>query len=188
MVFLTVCRNIADSTALLWLFFLFLLPVFGFHSYIAAPLEAYDDGLNLPDARFGYTPDELNLWYDRIGVEGCRMYKLAADWDMYAIMIIYPLFLGSMLVKSARIAGMSERMAYLPLVTVACDVVETYFQREGCILYPERLTDGQIILASYANRLKWAGLVLSMTLIVALFVPATLSSRPSQKEGEAKTE
>lgn len=186
MVFLTVCRKIADSTLLLGLMFGALILVFGIHSRIIAPLGEFEDGLNVPDARmFGYTVEELNLWYDRVGVEGCEIYILGADWDFVPIMIVYPFFLGSMLIKFTRAAGWSESLAYIPLMTVVFDIEETYLQREGCVVFPERLSDEHIVLAGNCCRMKWMGLNASMLLILGLFVKERLFPNPGvDKKGD----
>jgi hypothetical protein len=185
MVFLAACRRIADSTFLLRLIFSALILVFGVNSYITAPLGGYENGLNVPDVRIaGYTPAELNLWYDRVGVEGCQVYIQAANWDFLAIMMTYPLFLGSMLIVTTRSTGLSENFAYIPLVTVVFDMVETYFQRKGCVLYPERLPEGVVAAAGYACVFKWIFLTVSLFFILGLRVKQWLVSQTANRKAE----
>ena len=119
------------------------------------------DGHKVPDGRLGYTPDELNQWYDAIGVDGCRVYVRGANFDFYAIMPLYPLLLGSSLVALLLRQQVSNNkstfVVYLPLAAVAADIIETFLQRKGCVIYPLRLSDTMLSIAGNANRLKWAG-------------------------------
>jgi hypothetical protein len=171
MPFLYLCRTIANSRNLLWCTSAALIFVFAAQPFIAKPLSKFTDGLNVPDARItGYSSDELNLWYDNIGVEGCKTYILCTHWDFAAIMVIYPLFLGSMLIAVGKSAGLSENLAYIPLVTVAFDIVETYIQREGCVKYPERLTGHRIKMASVACQFKWGFLGSTILAILVVYV------------------
>jgi hypothetical protein len=175
MPFLYLCRAIANSRQLLWCTSATLLVVFAVQRFIARPLWKFPDGLNIPDARItGYSSDELNLWYDSVGVEGCKTYILCTHWDFFAIMVTYPLFFGSMLIFVGTQAGLSENLAYIPLLNVAFDVVETYIQREGCVKYPERLTDHRIQMASVACQIKWFFLISTMVAILALYLRAKL--------------
>lgn len=175
MPFLYLCRAIANSRQLLWCTSAALIFVFAVQRSIAKPLGAFTDGLNIPDARItGYSSDELNLWYDNIGVEGCKTYIICTHWDFLAIMVTYPLFLGSMLISVGTPAGLSENLAYIPLVNVAFDIVETYIQREGCVKYPERLTGHRIQIASVACQIKWVFLVTTMFAIPVLYLRAKL--------------
>ncbi|CAB9496990.1 expressed unknown protein [Seminavis robusta] len=177
MPFLSVCRTIAGSTPLLWCVSAALVAAFAIHSAIAAPLDAYEDGLNLPDARMlGYTPDELNQWYNSIGIEGCKIYIQSAHWDFMPIMVIYPVFLGSMILVLGQEAGLSENLVYVPLSSAIFDIIETYLQREGCVIFPERLPDQTIRIASLACQTKWLFLITSILTVVGLFLKGKLST------------
>lgn len=183
MVFPTICAKVADST----LAFRILIPsfilAFVYHASVVKGLDAYEDGPNLPDARIaGYTPAELNLWYDNIGVEGCKIYIRGANADFFPVMAAYPFFLGTMLIKATRTAGLPQNIAYLALVTVLLDAVETYIQREGCVVYPERLSDDRIALAANACRIKWVLLLSSMLLIAVLYIRDMMSAKPSEPQ------
>ena len=141
--------------------------------------------INLPDGRvMGYSPADLNLWYDRIGVEGCKVYIQGANWDFVPVMIVYPLFLGAMLTKLARAANKPQKLSYLPLVAVACDAVETFVQRQGCVVYPERLSDELVTIAGHACQMKWIFLVGSILALVGLHV----HNSPPQGSSSNKTE
>ena len=183
-------RAVANASTKFHLAFLFVfVAVFVFHHTLSLPLEKYPDGLNLPDTRFGYTPKDLNAWYDAIGTEGCPVYVRAATVDFIPIMPTYAIFLGSLMVyfadKSKHIEQSSSpaiqeipvQLAYLPVITVLFDVVETYIQRQGCVIYPERLTETQIQLGSFGNMGKWIFLVTSLLLIAVLGIYAALSPK-----------
>ena len=183
-------RAIANASIRFHLAFLVLfVAVFAIHHTLSLSLHLYPDGLNLPDKRFGYTPDELNAWYDAIGTEGCPIYVRAATLDFIPIMPTYVAFLGSLLIhlsdwstKSTVSIHMPEQTVYLPVVTVLFDIVETYIQRRGCVIYPERLTDTQIRLGSFGNMGKWIFLVTSILLIV---VPGFYAAFSSKDAGES---
>jgi len=187
-------RAIANASAKFqFLFLVFFVGVFVFHHMMSRPLQEYPDGMNLPDARFGYTPAELNAWYDSIGTEGCSVYIQLASLDFILIMPTYIIFLGSLLVylsdkcKSISIVApiLVEHFAYIPVITVLFDVMETYIQRRGCVLYPEKLKDSQLQLGSRANMFKWIFLAVTMLLIFAATIYAAVESKsapPKEKK------
>jgi hypothetical protein len=124
-----------------------------------------------PDIRFGYTPDELNSWFDAIGQEGCKSYKQLAMVDIFPYMESYTLFFGGLLVKVARRANVSEKVALLAPLVMMLDVVETVIPAYGCFLYPEeRLSAKLIHVASFANQLKWIVFHFGFVLLGILFV------------------
>jgi hypothetical protein len=136
-----------------------------------------------PDIRFGYTPRELNVWYDAIGEEGCKSYMQLAMLDVFPYMVSYTLVLGGLLVKVARRASVSEQVALLAPLLMMLDVVETVIPAYGCFLYPEeRLSTELIQVSSLANQLKWVIFGCSLILLVVLFAmskmkPATHANK-----------
>jgi hypothetical protein len=185
-------RKVADSQLLLGLNLVAVFAAFGAIQFIALPLNAYQDGSNLPDTRLtGYTPVELNTWYDSIREDGCQVYVKVANWDFCPIMPSYVLLLGAVLSKLIRQrpqSGLSEYLAYLPVLTGLCDAVETYLQRLGCVLYPERLSKSSVQIASHACQSKWVLLLGTLALIVVLFTRVMFSSRNSGHAGVGKKE
>lgn len=180
-------RSVAEASPLFQTVFLTVfVAVFVMHHSLSLPLRKFPDGLNLPDKRFGYTPSELNAWYDAIGTEGCLVYIRATTVDFLPVMPTYCVFLGSLLVfladksKSPR----QVQLAYLPVVTVFFDIIETYVQRRGCMIYPERLTDAVIQFGSLGNLGKWICLISSILLIVFLggYVVLIQSSNDRKKK------
>ena len=182
-------RAVANASTQFHVAFLVVfVAVFVFHHTLSLALEKYPDGMNLPDKRIGYTPKELNAWYDAIGSEGCPIYVRAATVDFIPVMPTYAIFLGSILVyiadktkriqqSSPAIKEISVQLAYLPLIAALFDAVETYIQRQGCVIYPAKLTDKQIQLGSFGNMGKWIFLVSSIVLIVVLGSYVGLSPR-----------
>jgi hypothetical protein len=178
---------IADSPFLLCLNFAAVFASFAVNLFIVSPLKDMEDGWDqtLPDERItGYTSDELNLWYELIGPEGRQIYIRAATWDFCPIMPSYILLLGAVLVRLARPSRLSENISYLPILTGTCDIIETYYQRLGCTIYPERLSDRDIFLASTACQMKWILLFVTITLIIVLFVKERLITRVSNSNTE----
>jgi len=169
---LTIFRAVADSTSLLGLAFACTILSFAINQYLVSPLAAFEDGLNVPDVRVsGYTPDELHAWYDGIGMEGCQVYTRCATWDLYAIIPSYLIFLGAILVQQGRIATKpNEGIAFLPVAVASCDFVETYLQRHGSVVYPERLPTALVRIASAACVTKWVLLISTLMLIVGLWL------------------
>ena len=123
-----------------------------------------------PDIRFGYSASELNVWYDAIGIEGCKSYRQLAMLDIFPYMESYTLVLGALLVNVARRASVSEQIALLAPLTMMFDVIETLIPAYGCFLYPdERLSTELIQVSSLANQLKWVIFGFSLILSVVLF-------------------
>jgi hypothetical protein len=126
----------------------------------------------LPDARFsGYTVHELNTYYDILGMDGCRMYIAVENWDIFPFMVSYTLCLGSVLTILARKLYPShprrgDSLSLLAMIIWMLDMIETVIQRQGCRIYPDRLPDPHILLASAAVQLKWKLFMLSVGIIV----------------------
>jgi hypothetical protein len=114
----------------------------------------------------GYTVEELNAFYDALGVEGCQLYIAVATWDLFPSMISYTVCLGAFLTLLARqYPGLPDNISVLAIIVWILDIIETGIQRLGCIVYPDRLPDQYIRLASRAVQWKWI-LATTSTLLV----------------------
>jgi len=157
-------RIVADHPRLLLplSILLFLIALIG-TMILLGELKKYPGGTNTPDLRvMGYTVAELNQYYDNLGVEGCRSYVSLANWDFFPVMPSYIVTLGALHVLSARKLKIADRGAYLLLLVFLFDIVETFLQRRGAVLYPDRLSTVQILLASACCSLKSLSLFLSI--------------------------
>lgn len=164
-VLLTPFRMIAEQPILLKLSLaLYVIAQIGMN-VLMEPLKKYPGGYYTPDIHFpGYTVEQLNAYYDNLGVEGCAVYIQVANWDLFPYMLGYVFPLGALhcLVarrlrqkKSGKHDNNDDSKAYLALVIWLMDVVETVLQRRGCVIYPDRLSSWQIRLAGTCQRLKW---------------------------------
>jgi hypothetical protein len=133
----------------------------------------------IPDMQVtGYTANELNLFYDTLGEAGCPMYVQIANWDLFPFMIAYTVLLGTMLVWTARRNGWTESIAYAATLICVIDGVETVIQRQGGVIFPNKLTAAQIQVASSAVCLKW----ILVSISIAIIVSGNLLSRDSKKK------
>ena len=148
-------------------------------SLCAERLKRFDAGPP-PDLRFGYTPEELNAWYDALGPPGCQAYKAMYRVDLFPFMGAYAVVLGAMTVQACRQAGISPQLALVFPLAMYFDVFETAIPAYGCEIYPrQRLSDRTIWVAVGANQFKWITFAVGMVLLTALwlyslFLPAKL--------------
>lgn len=183
MVFVSFFRSVADSALLFRLALtLEVISVVGM-TVLSQRLAAFDQGLPPPDLLlFGYTADELNAYYETLGEEGCKAYIDFANWDLFPYMFGYSITLGAFLILSSRQWGHSEAIALLAPLTHTCDLVETYLQKQGCVVYPERLSEDVVRCASYAVRLKWALFSLAILYAVSGGVKYLCQRRQTQRQ------
>jgi hypothetical protein len=122
----------------------------------------------IPDARYwGYTVEELNAFYDALGFEGCQLYIAVETWDLVPSMISYTVCLGTFLTLLAQRYHVSDHLSLLASMVWILDIIETVIQRHGCRIYPDRLPEPYIRLASKAVQWKWKLASTSMLLVIA---------------------
>lgn len=102
-------------------------------------------------------------------------------FDFFPYMPAYVFLMGALLTKVARRAGYPGTIAYIPLLSIACDWVETTVQMYACHLYPEKLSDLVILSGSRACQMKWVSFCLGVSLCVVLTFRA-------KKQDSKKTE
>jgi hypothetical protein len=124
-----------------------------------------------PDLRFGYTPKDLNNWYDSLGMTGRDAYKRMYQWDLVPFMQTYAVVLGSLLLQAAKRAGVNPKVAmiFFP-VTMGFDFLETVIPAVGCDIYPQRLPHYLILVAVGANVSKWISFITGMVLLTVLWL------------------
>jgi hypothetical protein len=159
-------------------------------SLCAERLKAFDAGPP-PDLRFGYTPQELNAWYDALGTAGCQAYKAMYRADLFPYMQAYTVVLGAMMVQACRQVGITPQLALVFPLTMYFDVFETSIPAYGCEIYPgQRLSDRAIWVAVGANQFKWMSAGVGMVMLTALwlyslFLPAKAPADDAAAAGDA---
>lgn len=129
-------------------------------------LAVYEQGLAAPDIRFfGYTVSELNSYYETLGEEGCQAYVKVADWDFFPYMFGYSILVGVFLLRASRQHAHPEAVALLSPMIYTCDLVETYVQKQGCLLFPIRLSEDVIQAGNYAVRTKWVLFIVAIVYV-----------------------
>jgi hypothetical protein len=180
------CRTILDDAWLVNLTALFfVIAVTGLQVVLAPYRDKYPD-VTLPDMRpWGYTPAQLNAYYDLLGPKGCEMYIDFGNWDMFPLIPAYAIATSVVLLQIAIWNGRDPRVAaYMGLVMGVADWLETSIQRQGCVLVlqtsnvvRERLPEWAIAVASAALQVKWILGSLSLGSIVAGTIRAVLMRR-----------
>ena len=150
-------------------------------------LAYYEQGLATPDIRlFGYTVSELNTYYDTLGEEGCQAYVRVSDWDFFPYMFGYSILVGTFLLRASRQFGHAEAVTLLAPLIHTCDLVETYVQKQGCLLYPVRLSEDAINAGSYAVRMKWMLFAIAMLYVCAGGAKYLYTKSIQQKDNKQK--
>jgi hypothetical protein len=169
------CRAILDDSWLVIMSALFFGIAATGLQLVLAPFRDKYPYVILPDMRIsGYTPTQLNAFYDLLGPQDCDMYVDAANWDMFPFIPSYTIVISAALLQTAIWNGRDPRAAYMGLVMGLADLMETAIQRQGCVLVlqtsdvvRERLPAWAIEVASAALQVKWILASLSMGSIVA---------------------
>jgi hypothetical protein len=171
----SLCRAVLDDSYLVILAALFLGIAATGLQLVLAPFRDKYPYVILPDMRIsGYTPTQLNAFYDMLGPEDCDMYVDTCNWDMFPFIPSYAIVISAGLLQTAIWNGRDPRAAYMGLVMGLADLIETAIQRQGCVLVVqtsnvvrERLPEWAIEVSSAALQVKWILVSLSMGSIVA---------------------
>jgi hypothetical protein len=194
------CRAVIDDSWLVILSALFFGIAASGLQLVLAPFRDKYPYVILPDMRIsGYTPTQLNAFYDMLGPEDCDMYVDTCNWDMFTFIPSYAIAISAALLQTAIWNGRDPRAAYMGLVMGLADLIETAIQRQGCVLVlrtsdvvRERLPEWAIEVASAALQVKWILASLSMGSIVAGTIRALHIGRIKlpffQKKEEAPTD
>jgi len=168
-------RSIADSAVLLGLSLLSELLTCAVMFKLLHGYKKYGDG-TLPDGNFGFTQKDLQGWYESIGEEGCQTYIKATEWDLIPFVLSYIMFIGSGLVYASKRAGWNDTIAYIVVITLVSDIVETAIILRGCYVYPDSLEPLWLYqIASMANQAKWISFVGATSLIPVLLVLGSIT-------------
>lgn len=155
-------------------------------SLCAERLKTFDAGPP-PDLRFGYTPDELNSWYDALGPAGCQAYKAMYRVDLFPFMQAYAVVLGAMTVQACRQVGIGPYWALVFPLAAYFDIFETAIPAYGCEIFHtgRRLSDRTIWVAIGANQFKWITFGVGMVLLTVLWLYSLLlPNKPSASASE----
>jgi len=139
-----------------------------------AKLRAHTAGANLPEARPGYTADELVSFIGDLGEAGRGLYLRCQLWDL-----IVPVLLGAALVllfalliqKTGSTTKWLRRLALVPLVYVVTDLAEDIALILFLRTYPaESMLTYVIPLLTTVKLIALGGLLLGFLALVAVIV------------------
>lgn len=131
----------------------------------------------IPDFMFGYSDQQLNSLYEQWGRDGRQAYVKGANTDLFPCIEAYTILLGAFLVvASDRLRWKNDRIAYAAVAVMLLDLGETWIQRHGSQVYPEKMSPNMIFLGSLCNQAKWALSVGCLVVVVASFVFGRKSS------------
>jgi hypothetical protein len=162
------CRTILDDAWLVTLASLFFgIAVTGLQLVLDPYRDTYPDVI-LPDMRpWGYTPTQLNAYYDMLGPGGCEMYIDFSNWDLFPLIPAYAIATSVVLLQIALWNGRDPRVAYMGLFMGLADLLETSIQRQGCVLVVVQTTFSNVVVQREQRRLpEWAIAVASAALQV----------------------
>ncbi len=148
-----------------------------FPIYTAKLNHAAGIDVQLLDARFSYTKQEVSHLFNTIGYKGQQIYlSISGGIDM-----IYPLIYGFLLYLfllkfSKHTINNKLRIIYIaPWIGVLFDYIENF-----CIINmlqnPYKISKQQVVISSYATTLKWVFLGLTVLLIVILGIKKHLAT------------
>ena len=208
--FLQYLQAVADSTVLLSLAVgLEVVCLYTMNGLVDRLTTKYPDPqATPPDLRFGYTSQELNAFYDTIGVEGCQTYyKYMVLFDLFPYMSTYSVLLGALLYQQIQESNhlIAPKYALIFPFAMCCDVLETIIPAVGCELYASsvikarekgqpltdativRLPEYAVLVSAGANQFKWILFAVGLLLLSCLFLYNTLV-RPIFKKKTKPTE
>jgi hypothetical protein len=96
-----------------------------------------------------------------------------AMFDFFPYMWGYVFLFGTLLMKVTRKAGVTQSIAYLPVLALVCDWIETGVQMAACHTFPDRLSVEWVIIGGRANQAKWCFFGLSVLLTFGIYFFAT---------------
>jgi len=188
-------RIVADEPLLLnyLSFLLFAIAHIGMMNVLMVPLTQYTNAFYTPDIwLWDYSVDTLNAYYDTLGVEGCQYYVQVANWDLFPYMPAYVFLVGPWQVAVARKLGKTNSSGgdayhlwlrpWVLWIVWTLDFVETLIQRQGCIIYPDRLRDSTIVLASLCQGCKGTLLILSVAQLLVGAAKVSCQQRNEKKQ------
>eukprot|EP00546_Thalassionema_frauenfeldii_P015945 CAMPEP_0178898776 /NCGR_PEP_ID=MMETSP0786-20121207/2531_1 /TAXON_ID=186022 /ORGANISM="Thalassionema frauenfeldii, Strain CCMP 1798" /LENGTH=122 /DNA_ID=CAMNT_0020569557 /DNA_START=201 /DNA_END=566 /DNA_ORIENTATION=- len=93
------------------------------------------DGCPFPDlCVFGYTSEQILDWYQAIDAEGRRRYGMLALMDLFILMPMYSLFLGTEIYLS-----FPNFLSYVPFLALLFDLIETLTHGYAVVMFPNQL-------------------------------------------------
>lgn len=127
-----------------------------------APYQG-EDRLQPDDSLIGFTPDQLNQFYDDLDTQGCTKYVRVCIWYLIPFVETVGFAVAMILVERGQSAGIGNHPQQLgvliPLLFVCCGVIDKGVQMSGCLAYPARLTNATIRCASCCLIGQWILLV-----------------------------
>lgn len=157
---------LGNKKTILILFLIFV----GFNIYFSTVLKDLNEIANqevkILDLRFGYSLEEVNLFFRQIGSEGRILYEKISMADMF-----YPIFYGLLLMSliSRFTKGNSKLLLLnlIPLVMIILDFVENISIKKLMTHFPNIGAD-MVSFTSILTQAKWVFVGLSIFLVLIL--------------------
>ena len=133
-------------------------------------VESYSIGPP-PDLWFGFTERKLYNYMDSLGQEGRNAYLVMNNADLCHYMWCYMVLLGSLLLRRCLQTNTTPAIALIFPFTMCMDFVESIYFRYATVYFPLHLSNKLVLLASFANQMKWFGFAIGLgTLAVTLML------------------
>lgn len=166
---------LSNKKTILILFFIFVsFNVYFFFQFQALNKIAGQE-IKILDLRFGYTLEEVNLFFELLGDDGRMLYAHISKADMF-YPIIYGLLLMSLLSFLAKGKSNLYFLNILPFIAVGIDFIEN-------LSILKMLTNFSIVsmeMVHYSaafTQLKWGFIGLSLSFVIILFFKNKLLSK-----------
>ena len=159
------------------------------HFYFYKSLDT--DEKATPSDGTSYSAEKLNEWYDLLGTEGCQQYRSYVLWHLITWDPLVFFLCGTFLVGYGREAPRVkpqwiEAGVLFVIITVVADVINHIILMEGCMVYPEHLSDATIEIGSSSLCTTWIFLASVVILIFWWRCERNLSDPQLDRAGETE--
>lgn len=148
---------------------LFLIFV-GFNIYFSNALKGLNDiataEVKILDLTFGYSFEEINLFFEQIGSEGILLYQKISFVDMF-YPVFYGLFIMSLISFFAKENSKFLLLNVLPVIMILLDFIENISIGKLCANYPN-INSEMVTLTSSLTLSKWFFVGLSIVSVLFL--------------------
>ena len=138
-------------------------------------------GGDIPDTWFGIPPDKLYNFLDELRPRGRDAYRSINSWDFMPYMESYTILFAALILRQCNAARLPPRLSLSVMITMVCDVVESFILGRSNEIFPDRLDDKIVGIASIANKLKWVSLGVEMTAFAILFLYNSFTTKKQRQ-------
>ena len=161
-------QYLSQTKVLIFLFIMFFINLFWFQTL------PFDTRLYMLDTYFAFNHEDITRISEAIGDSGRSAYVTA----MYTIDLAFPIIYTLLSLGVIHKLHTSESLYVLPVALFTTDIIQN-IQTAVIIAYSSvnDISNGQIVLASFTNQLKWILAFLMISIIVILTLKKIIFKR-----------